>query len=213
MTGPPGQGKNYGGGGMAPLTPSAATPLSTWHESCIFWTVLLSASDELNLELINSANTTRALIYNRVSKCASTTMLELIRRLSRRNGFHHAHSTVYNKRHLNSTEQKQLAAKVMKLKNPYLFDRHVHMLNFTAFGYPQPTYINIVRDPVERFVSAYYYQWSTGRRKSAKRNQSIKGLVSLIATVRTYVPRLNPAIRDKVRCNSWMCCESILIDD
>ena len=181
---------------MAPLTPSAATPLSTWHESCIFWTVLLSASDELNLELINSANTTRALIYNRVSKCASTTMLELIRRLSRRNGFHHAHSTVYNKRHLNSTEQEQLVAKVMKLskrKKPYLFDRHVHMLNFTEFGYPQPTYINIVRDPVERFVSAYYYQWSKGRRKSAKRNQSIKGLVSWIATVRT----------EAKPCNSW----------
>ena len=119
-------------------------------------------SDELNLELIHSANTTRALIYNRVSKCGSTTMLNLIRRLSKRNRFYHAHSTIYSKRHISSGAQKQLAAKVTKLrklKKPHLFDRHLHMLNFTAFGYPQPMYINIVRDPVARFVSGYYYQW------------------------------------------------------
>ena len=140
--------------------------------------------DELNLELIHSANTTRALIYNRVSKCGSTTMLNLIRKLSQRNGFHHAHSTIYSKRHISSGAQKQLAAKVTKLrklKKPYLFDRHLHMLNFTAFGYPQPMYMNIVRDPLSQFVSGYYFQWSKSRSKSAKRQASIKGLVSWIS--------------------------------
>ena len=141
-------------------------------------------SDELNLELINSANTTRALIYNRVSKCGSTTMLSLIRKLSGRNGFHHAHSTIYNKRYISSGAQKQLATSVMKLRKldkPFLFDRHLHMLNFTSFGFSQPIHINVVRDPVAQFVSGYYYQWSKSRSKSAKRQASIKGLVSWIS--------------------------------
>ena len=138
-------------------------------------------SDELNLELINSASTARVLIYNRVSKCASTTMLSLIRNLSESNGFHHVHSTIYNQRRMHKSEQKELVTNLMKLfskhKKPYLFNRHVRMLNFTAYGYPQPMHINIVRDPLARFVSAYYYQWSEDRPKS-KGQASIKGLVS-----------------------------------
>ncbi|XP_038661201.1 uronyl 2-sulfotransferase a isoform X2 [Scyliorhinus canicula] len=43
-------------------------------------------------------------------------------------------------------------------EQPYLYTRHVHFLNFTRFGLQQPVYINIIRDPINRFVSNYFFR-------------------------------------------------------
>ena len=36
---------------------------------------------------------------------------------------------------------------------PVLYDQHIRYLNFTRFDRAQPTYINMVREPVARAVS------------------------------------------------------------
>lgn len=36
---------------------------------------------------------------------------------------------------------------------PVTFDRHVYFLNFSHFDRQSPTYINLVRDPVEKAAS------------------------------------------------------------
>ena len=40
----------------------------------------------------------------------------------------------------------------------YVLLKHHHWFNFTSYGLPQPTYINVARDPVTRFASRYYFQ-------------------------------------------------------
>ena len=40
----------------------------------------------------------------------------------------------------------------------FILLKHQYWFNFTRFGQEQPTYINVVRDPVTRFASMYYFQ-------------------------------------------------------
>ena len=39
----------------------------------------------------------------------------------------------------------------------FILLKHQYWLNFTEHGMEQPTYINVVRDPVTRFSSMYYF--------------------------------------------------------
>ncbi|KAL1429457.1 hypothetical protein MTO96_016297 [Rhipicephalus appendiculatus] len=52
------------------------------------------------------------LVYNRVPKCGSTTLLTLLRRLSVKNGFQHFHCTTYDRRMLTRDEQSLMSATV-----------------------------------------------------------------------------------------------------
>ena len=40
---------------------------------------------------------------------------------------------------------------------PLSYCKHVNFLNFEEFGRKNPIYINMVRHPVERIISWYYY--------------------------------------------------------
>lgn len=40
---------------------------------------------------------------------------------------------------------------------PTSFDRHMYFTNFSYFGYQNPIYINLIRDPVDKMMSRYYY--------------------------------------------------------
>ena len=40
---------------------------------------------------------------------------------------------------------------------PTSFDRHVYFTNFSSFGSQNPVYINLVRDPIAKMVSRFYY--------------------------------------------------------
>nr|XP_013800929.1 PREDICTED: uronyl 2-sulfotransferase isoform X1 [Apteryx mantelli mantelli] len=52
----------------------------------------------------------------------------------------------------------ELIKNISTAEQPYLFTRHVHFLNFSRFGGDQPVYINIIRDPVNRFLSNYFFR-------------------------------------------------------
>ncbi|KAG0412190.1 hypothetical protein HPB47_010670, partial [Ixodes persulcatus] len=41
---------------------------------------------------------------------------------------------------------------------PYSHDRHIYFVDFGQFGRPSPAYVNIIRDPVDRLVSSFYYR-------------------------------------------------------
>ena len=50
----------------------------------------------------------------------------------------------------------------------FLFQHH-HFTNFTAYDMEQPTMINVARDPVNRFVSSFYF-----RRYGFNRNEGVR---------------------------------------
>ncbi|XP_069462771.1 uronyl 2-sulfotransferase [Ambystoma mexicanum] len=97
-------------------------------------------------------------VYNRVGKCGSRTVVLLLRILSEKQGFNLVTSEIHNKTRLTKSEQMELIKNVSTAEQPYLFTRHVHFLNFSRFGAEQPVYINIIRDPVNRFLSNYFFR-------------------------------------------------------
>jgi hypothetical protein len=53
---------------------------------------------------------------------------------------------------------------------PMMIMKHHFWMNFTEYHLPQPTYINMIRDPVDRFVSEYYHC-----RHGTEGNPTLKG--------------------------------------
>ena len=66
----------------------------------------------------------------------------------------------------------------------YLMMKQHHFFNFTAYKIPQPTYLNMVRDPVSRLASSYYFQrhgWGFG--SNSRRGLDIKICVLMVQTL------------------------------
>uniref|UniRef100_A0A671NFS1 Uronyl 2-sulfotransferase n=1 Tax=Sinocyclocheilus anshuiensis TaxID=1608454 RepID=A0A671NFS1_9TELE len=97
-------------------------------------------------------------IYNRVGKCGSRTVVLLLRILAEKHQFNLVSSDIHNKTRLTKHEQVDLMRNISTIPQPFLYTRHVHFLNFTRFRLEQPVYINIIRDPINRFLSNYFFR-------------------------------------------------------
>ncbi|XP_002736749.1 uronyl 2-sulfotransferase-like [Saccoglossus kowalevskii] len=114
-------------------------------------------SSKLPLDITAHWNDIR-LVYNRVDKCGSQTLLAVIGILSFDNDYRSIWSRVWNIYNVTETRQKWIASIINKQKPPYIFNRHLHYLNLSKFGFEQIPYINIIRDPLPRFISRYYFK-------------------------------------------------------
>jgi len=123
--------------------------------------------------LNNTGHAKKELIFfNRVPKVGSQTFMEILRLLSLRNQFvfYQDHVQRVETIRLAETEQLRVASMVSKYDTPSVFIKHISFVNFTKFYLPEPIYINLVRDPVERVISWYYYiraPWYYVERKHA----------------------------------------------
>ncbi|KDR15463.1 uronyl 2-sulfotransferase-like [Zootermopsis nevadensis] len=101
------------------------------------------------------------LFFNRVPKSGSEMLVLLLQWLQGANSFRHIRLGGGNVRKLNRIQQEELVETVTrKVRDeavPVTFDRHVYFLNFSHFDRQSPTYINLVRDPVEKAASRFYY--------------------------------------------------------
>lgn len=125
---------------------------------------LLQSTGEMStLEPSRLNNTRKAkqdiVFFNRVPKVGSQTLMELLRRLSIRNnfGFHQDNVQRVETIRLAPDDQMALSSLVSSYEPPGVFIKHVCFTNLSQYGYPEPIYINLVRDPVERVISWYYY--------------------------------------------------------
>ncbi|XP_036336972.1 heparan sulfate 2-O-sulfotransferase pipe-like [Rhagoletis pomonella] len=101
------------------------------------------------------------LLFNRVPKVGSEHMIELIRRLSVLNGFetNRAYFSEPVRQRLTPEEQEELAKELDDdYGEPFAYSMHVNYIDFRAFNLPQPIYINMIRDPIERVISWFYYK-------------------------------------------------------
>jgi heparan sulfate 2-O-sulfotransferase HS2ST1 len=100
-------------------------------------------------------------IYNRVPKTGSTSFAGIAYELCVRNKFNVLHLNVTKNNHvLSVSDQMRFVNNITNWhsKKPSLYHGHVAYLEFTRFGISQrPIYINLVRDPLDRLVSYYYF--------------------------------------------------------
>ena len=115
--------------------------------------------DELNQRLW--LKPAKMLYYNRIAKTGSISIVDLMRKLGQKNGF-----SVEFKARRNElvTEdlvgQMQEADTLLKSFYPAIFVRHYSFIDFEKFGYHEwrPDWFNIVRHPVEKVISYFYYR-------------------------------------------------------
>lgn len=101
------------------------------------------------------------IIYNRVPKTASTSFTNIAYDLCGKNHFHVLHiNTTKNNPVLSLQDQVRFVRNVTSwgAMKPGFYHGHVAYLDFSKYGVPKkPMYINVVRDPIERLVSYYYF--------------------------------------------------------
>jgi len=116
---------------------------------------MLAASDEdVQQDLV--------VIYNRIPKTASTAFMRLPYELCERNGFHVLLVNNSRPQHVFTLKDEREFAKNVSLwreKRPALYHGHFAYVDFPRLGINdvKPVYINIVREPLERLVSYYYF--------------------------------------------------------
>ncbi|KAG1714062.1 Heparan sulfate 2-O-sulfotransferase pipe [Nymphon striatum] len=98
------------------------------------------------------------LIYNRVPKCGSGTMLKIFDRLSVRNNFTLKGYLMYSRYKPTKEQEENAAQYVMTMPRPACLVKHFFYINFTEFNLPKPMYINMIREPVEMWISSYYFE-------------------------------------------------------
>uniref|UniRef100_A0A1I8NRQ0 Sulfotransferase domain-containing protein n=1 Tax=Stomoxys calcitrans TaxID=35570 RepID=A0A1I8NRQ0_STOCA len=124
---------------------------------------LQSASYLSTLSAQRLNNTSKAdidiIFFNRATKVGSESMLELFLALEAYNEFtvdkRGLHQIMWTK--MERWVQQEIAKRIVDLNEPSVYISHVNWIDFDDFDLPKPIYVNMVRDPVERVVSWYYY--------------------------------------------------------
>jgi len=128
------------------------------------------SGDLQNLPPLNSAPSSFNFVFhNKLPKSGSTTMKYIISTLQKANNFHMDYQAPCINKATCATDpgdgigaEKTLAEHVQSEREAhpgkFILLKHQYWFNFTRFGQEQPTYINVVRDPVTRFASMYYFQ-------------------------------------------------------
>ena len=98
------------------------------------------------------------IIYNRVSKCGSSTVSRVINRMAVKTGtFTFIRSEEFRNRRPRREKLQSLVKQLKAARAPWLYDRHLLFLEFDRYNLSNVLYINIVRRPVDRFFSRYYF--------------------------------------------------------
>ncbi|KAG1698837.1 Heparan sulfate 2-O-sulfotransferase pipe [Nymphon striatum] len=147
-----------------PFLIASVTFITVWmHKDMV--TPLTEPLQRKPIEIDWTVDTSNSLlVYNRVPKCGSGTLWSLMLDMKDINNYTYSLKLLGGKSPPNnSMMSKELQLKAIKymknLKRPAVQIAHFHYINFTEFGYSSPVYINLIRDPVDKFVSFYYYSW------------------------------------------------------
>ncbi|XP_059091459.1 heparan sulfate 2-O-sulfotransferase pipe-like [Tigriopus californicus] len=97
------------------------------------------------------------LYYNRVPKTGSENLGYLLEELAKRNNFTQSRCYKPSDRKLTKENQRAHVLDINKAPRPFSYHKHVYFINFETFGQKNPIWISMVRNPVEKLISRYYY--------------------------------------------------------
>lgn len=121
--------------------------------------------EHLTYNLSHLANQTR-LIFNMVPKCGSLGVREVIKQVSYKEHFWFRNAK-YRPYKFSVLPQHYPEDQLIRVLNEdlnnhterfQLYYRHIHFVNFSIVDDSTSYYINVIRDPVEHFISIYYFQ-------------------------------------------------------
>ncbi|CAH1801394.1 unnamed protein product [Owenia fusiformis] len=111
----------------------------------------------------------RLIIYSKIPKCGGTTLRELFENscLRTQKCYHMSQHNMTLKLGIKETRkkyQKYLNGLTSNNDNliPTIISTHVQFLDFSDSNLKQPLFIDILRDPLERWISLYYFTRSSG---------------------------------------------------
>lgn len=124
---------------------------------------IISSFDEPKESVVDDTSHTdipflNKIVYNRVGKCGSRSLLAIISHLEKVNHFTLYNSEIHNVTRPSLVQLLQEVKLIDQLSKPVIYLRHIHYINFHKYGLLSPIYINMIRDPIERFSSHYHYQ-------------------------------------------------------
>lgn len=100
------------------------------------------------------------IVYNRVPKTGSTSFVGVTYDLCKRNNFHVLHVNITANNHvLSLPNQYEIVRNITNWyeMKPALYHGHFAYLDFSKFRAKKPLFINIIRKPLDRLVSYYYF--------------------------------------------------------
>jgi len=116
----------------------------------------------------------RFIFHNKLPKSGSSTMNGLLRQLARRNGFNYQKLEPVDVNGDRFDLEKPLMNYLQQhFRPPYFLLKHHFFFNMARYnltGVIEPTYVNVIRDPLDWFVSHYYFERFGWARKKTDRN-------------------------------------------
>ncbi|XP_056648974.1 heparin sulfate O-sulfotransferase isoform X1 [Diorhabda sublineata] len=100
------------------------------------------------------------ILYNRVPKTGSTSFVGVAYDLCKKNKFHVLHVNISANSHTVTLEnQIKFIHNVTNWRSikPALYHGHFAFFDFSKFGASKPLFINLIRKPLDRFISYYYF--------------------------------------------------------
>lgn len=122
--------------------------------------ISFNAQPEQASPIYDSSDDNLVVIYNRVPKTGSTSFMGLAYDLCKPNKYNVLHLNTSKNAHVMSIQdQRTLAMNVTAWteKQPALYHGHIAYIDFGLFGAKRPIYVNLIREPLERLVSYYYF--------------------------------------------------------
>lgn len=126
----------------------------------------------------------RFIFHNKIPKSGSTTLANIVHTLEVKNNFklRHFHPCVEEPCDKLSDGRAHSDKMVRSIRpdlkratpdKPLMVIKHHLYTNFTMYGMEEPTWINVAREPVSRFVSSYYFRRYGFNRHSGARNKKV----------------------------------------
>jgi len=148
----------------------------------------------------------RPLVYNRINKAGSSSLLGLFTQLAIPNKFVVVSRGLPKVRSLSKCQEFQLAKILCRPGPRILLSRHLYFVDFASYGCPVIN-INQVRDPVARFVSRFHFH---RRRLAAKRpGEQLVGTVAkqLEMSLEDCVRQKHPECSYQVTFIQYLFCQ------